>query len=1416
MTVTKVGHPRSRWRRYALVAALAFCTFTTSACSPPDESGNGSDASDGSNGPGDSFVDGGPILKPGDLGILTVTPHRGPVEGGESVDLLGQQFDATTKVYFGEEEAEIDWRSGATHIYVTTPAQAIPGRVDIRLENADGRKAVLAGGYTYIGEVTASQIAPQHGPHTGGTVIEVRGDGFMPGDRVLVGFRECLQSQVIDRNTIVAITPPANIASFQHRQSVLVSVRHASGVTNVPDVFTYGRAPRIDRVAPAVISDAGEPVTLHGRALGNTDRLFAADTLADLSDGTASSSRGAKLPARAQLGASAGPVIGLLADSHFGHGRLDPAYAYAEGSDTLHGVSPAAGSTAGGQEVGIIVETNLDKVSKVTFGGTVAKHAVKSGALVVTTPKHAAGPVDVVVHAAGGKLTKKSAYRFVESVAITSVKPESGPAKGGTSVTIGGSGFGPGCTVRIGIYNAKATESTATSITVTAPPGPLGAADVEVSCGPMSSLARNAYGYTDGKPQINAVSPASGATGGGTLVTVYGSGFLPGMKVYFGGAPATEVATLDSGRLRLKTPSHKPGPVAVDVVYGDQTDTLIDGYVYFSPTQPRGGTYGQPAAGTLNVTVLNIYTLSPIQGAWVQVGQPGTPLFQKYGEYTDDKGQVVFSGPDIAGQLTVSASKKEFSASSIVHFGVGNATLLLFPFVPPSSGPGNPPTGLPAARIEGRVLDLNKYVWVAPNNCLKPSEGGPQCDFCDLPDDCTKTAVAGDTKKWMCVLTGAAGNRCFHTCKSDNDCSKGFGCVPDLTQADVSICKPSHGIRQIRCTTSCRGLSCKEPQTDATPPEAIVDEKTGKFTLDPVRLDELAVACRAGYVANTKDSTAGVKAGEFVPFTMGVKRHLFPQPGETIKNVNVRLNIPLKRTLHVRLDNPPKHFPSKNTPGRIKLQSWLHLGSDGYIPMADVERNPLGKETGIRDSETLFRQPLTLPETLTATTQVYRAVAKYGAETPTTPQSGTLHDDLIKTGDINMRVRSKFGVWSESTLALNTTITAILAGASGSEELLFVARDGRVYRGTLEDPYVIWFPLQLDPYTKPAVILAAAGTPTSATIVGKNGLIRRLDGDTVKQEKGVLAEDLNGVCQGPAGRVVVGAKGGIGYDGGTGWKKAAVSVPGALHAVVCDAKGAIAVGDGGAVVTLTIAGASANASVATVEGGANLRSIVRTGLGQVWAAGDAKTGVGGTILKLISGKWESAWPAGFNPKDIPGLRRLFAIGGGTVLATDQHGGLWRVGPAGVGNESPERRDMEVLCGARTSAGQTILAGRPGLWLGPFLTVPNITKPKLTANPKELEIEWSVAPGPLPSLNRVHLDGQGFPFWWLYTAPKTTSVKLPDYAKLPPKHNVFMPVPYVARIDRIYNPDVTIDGFSTFDVEFGGRRSWSTNYRAFNL
>lgn len=86
-------------------------------------------------------------------------------------------------------------------------------------------------------------------------------------------------------------------------------------------------------------------------------------------------------------------------------------------------------------------------------------------------------------------------------------------------------------------------------------------------------------------PDPDSVSPLSGAPGGGTAVTITGTGFVTGATVTFGGQPATSVVVVSGTSITCVTPAHVAGAVDIVVTNPDtQLGTLAAGFTYVDLT----------------------------------------------------------------------------------------------------------------------------------------------------------------------------------------------------------------------------------------------------------------------------------------------------------------------------------------------------------------------------------------------------------------------------------------------------------------------------------------------------------------------------------------------------------------------------------------------------------------------------------------------------------------------------------------------------------------------------------------------------------------------------------------------------------------------------------------------------------------
>ncbi len=120
---------------------------------------------------------------------------------------------------------------------------------------------------------------------------------------------------------------------------------------------------------------------------------------------------------------------------------------------------------------------------------------------------------------------------------VSSFTPTSGPANGGTAVTITGTGFRGTTDVQFGTTSAQYTIDSTTQITAYAPAG-TGTPTVKVINAAGTGTSTGTFTYF-GAPTVSSISPATGPPGGGTSVVITGTDFTPSATVRFGSADAT-------------------------------------------------------------------------------------------------------------------------------------------------------------------------------------------------------------------------------------------------------------------------------------------------------------------------------------------------------------------------------------------------------------------------------------------------------------------------------------------------------------------------------------------------------------------------------------------------------------------------------------------------------------------------------------------------------------------------------------------------------------------------------------------------------------------------------------------------------------------------------------------------------------
>ena len=256
---------------------------------------------------------------------------------------------------------------------------------------------------------------------------------------------------------------------------------------------------------------------------------------------------------------------------------------------TVTGVSPGAGPSAGGTTV-TVTGTNLTAAT-VAFGPSAATGVVinAGGTSLTATSPAGSGTVDVTATTAGGTSATSSAdhFTYVPAPTVTGVSPSSGPVAGGTLVTVTGTNLS-GASVAFGPSPGTAVKVNAggTSLTTKSPAGS-GTVDVIVTTAGGSSATSIADQFTYlGHPSVSGVSPTSGPTAGGTVVTITGSNLAGTTAVNFGSQPASGVSVNMAGTSLTATSPPGTGTVDVKVVnpVGTSPASSADKFTYLNPT----------------------------------------------------------------------------------------------------------------------------------------------------------------------------------------------------------------------------------------------------------------------------------------------------------------------------------------------------------------------------------------------------------------------------------------------------------------------------------------------------------------------------------------------------------------------------------------------------------------------------------------------------------------------------------------------------------------------------------------------------------------------------------------------------------------------------------------------------------------
>ncbi len=549
-----------------------------------------------------------------------------------------------------------------------------------------------------------SAVTPNGGPVSGGTAVTITGEHFTGATAVAFGANLATPFTVVSDTEITVTSPMGTTGTIDVR----VTTPSGESAPSPADEFTYTAAPVVSGVDPSGgPTGGGTTVTVTGSgftgATGVTFGTTAAPGYTVISD--------IEITATSPPGTG---VVNVRVTTPGGESAVTPADQFTYTSvpaPTVSSISPTSGPLFGGTAV-TITGTNLTGATEVTFGTTRALGftVVSDTEITATSPAKPPGPQDVRVTSPGGESGTGEVFTYVAAPTVGTVSPASGPEAGGTSVTISGNHLTAAREVSFGaVVSTQVTVVSDTEITAVSPPGAAGTVDITVATPYGTSIPSGTDHFTYvAAPVVTSVTPPSGGIGGGTSVTITGSGFTGATAVAFGTNPAATFVVVSDTEITTTSPAGSAGAVAV-IVTGAGGPSEPDGDSTFTYLGPGEVTDVSPSAGPVAGGTQVTITGSGFTGATaVAFGTNPAATFV----VASDTQITAVSPAGVAGTVDVTVTTPGGTGASS---GLDQFTYLAAPTVDsvsPNAGPGR---GGTRVLVQGAYLDGTDAVFFGQN-----------------------------------------------------------------------------------------------------------------------------------------------------------------------------------------------------------------------------------------------------------------------------------------------------------------------------------------------------------------------------------------------------------------------------------------------------------------------------------------------------------------------------------------------------------------------------------------------------------------------------------------------------------------------------------------------------------------------------
>lgn len=358
----------------------------------------------------------------------------------------------------------------------------------------------------------------------------------------------------------------------------------------------------------------------------------------------------------------------IVASNPGGSTTLSNAFTYTGSvcsAPVVTSLSTSMGAADGSTQL-TITGQNFTGVSSVTFGGSPAIFTVVGSTTITTTaPARSVGDVNVQVTSACGTSIQVTAFAYVGQPTISSLSINGGPLAGNQTVTIYGTNFTTGSTVKFASTNANSvTYTSPTQLQVTTPVGSQGTVNVSASTPGGTATASNVYSYYS-PPTVSSISPTTGSTVGGDAIRILGTNLESVTNVTFGGVTTTFYVIAQT-QLIAFSPPRAAGQVNIVLTTMGGAATTTNAFTYTAASSPgsspgggssSGGTSGGSTGGSATAPEEITKTQAPVAsnqasapGAFQIIDAAGQPVQLRKAELTPSGFAIAGSDWAVTGQ----------------------------------------------------------------------------------------------------------------------------------------------------------------------------------------------------------------------------------------------------------------------------------------------------------------------------------------------------------------------------------------------------------------------------------------------------------------------------------------------------------------------------------------------------------------------------------------------------------------------------------------------------------------------------------------------------------------------------------------------------------------------------------------------